>query len=99
MNQAINFLNSQPHCSSSPYCLTVRQQPMDRRPIDPPPIIELLSNSSNDDFLQNPYFFLYATLTDASGEVDLHFINGNKTTAGSVVQSLHKLKDLDNSEG
>ncbi|KAG1055165.1 hypothetical protein G6F43_002855 [Rhizopus delemar] len=108
MNQAINFLNSQPHCSSSPYCLTVRQQPskarlcsfkekVDRRPIDPPPIIELLSNSSNDDFLQNPYFFLYATLTDASGEVDLHFINGNKTTAGSVVQSLHKLKDLDNS--
>lgn len=47
--------------------------------------------------MQNPYFFLYATLTDASGEVDLHFINGNKTTAGSVVQSLHKLKDLDNS--
>ncbi|CAO3688345.1 unnamed protein product [Rhizopus stolonifer] len=109
MNQAINFLNSQPDYSS-PYSLVVRQHPakarlcsfkekVDRRPIDPPPIVELLNNSSNDDFLQNPYFFLYATLTDASGKVDLHYINGNKTTAGAVVQSLHKLKDLDDTDG
>lgn len=50
----------------------------------------------SDDFLQNPYFFLYATLVDASGDTDLHFVNGNLTTAGTVVQSLHRLKDLDN---
>ncbi|CEG72861.1 hypothetical protein RMATCC62417_08344 [Rhizopus microsporus] len=92
------------------YSLIVRQQPskarlcsfkekVDRRPIDPPPIIELLSNTADDHFLQNPYFFLYATLTDASGKNDLHFVNGNKTTAGAVVQSLYKLKDLDNSDG
>ena len=52
--------------------------------------------SISDDFLQNPYFFLYATLTDASGESDLHFVNGNRSTAGTVVQSLHRLKDIDN---
>ncbi|KAI8373871.1 velvet factor-domain-containing protein [Blakeslea trispora] len=90
------------------YKLIVRQQPckarlcsfkekVDRRPIDPPPIIQLLSmNQVDDDYLQNPYFFLYATLTDAHGEIDLHFVNGNRTTAGTVVQSLHRLKDFDN---
>lgn len=51
---------------------------------------------SSDEYLQNPYFFLYATLTDVRGETDLHFVNGNRTTAGTVVQSLHKLKDHDN---
>lgn len=30
---------------------------------------------------------------------DLSYANGNRTTAGSVVQSLHKLKDTNNSEG
>jgi hypothetical protein len=53
-------------------------------------------NSFSDEYLQNPYFFLYATLTDVRGETDLHFVNGNRTTAGTVVQSLHKLKDADN---
>ncbi|KAG0747910.1 hypothetical protein G6F57_005416 [Rhizopus arrhizus] len=34
-----------------------------------------------------------------SGDSDLHFINGNSTTAGAVVQSPHKLKDLDGRDG
>ncbi|KAI8645779.1 velvet factor-domain-containing protein [Parasitella parasitica] len=95
---------------SSLFHLAVRQQPskarlcsfkekVDRRPIDPPPIIQLLSNQQDDEYLQNPYFFLYATLTDGRGETDLHFVNGNRTTAGTVVQSLHKLKDHDNTDG
>ncbi|KAG0170826.1 hypothetical protein DFQ30_001954 [Apophysomyces sp. BC1015] len=46
----------------------------------------------------NPYFFLYATLATNDGE-ELHFSNGTKTTAGSVVQSVHKLKDIDNKDG
>ncbi|OBZ87440.1 hypothetical protein A0J61_04504, partial [Choanephora cucurbitarum] len=76
------------------------KEKVDRRPIDPPPIIQLLSNNQvDDDYLQNPYFFLYATLTDAHGETDLHFVNGNRTTAGTVVQSLHRLKDFDNTDG
>ncbi|KAK4515584.1 uncharacterized protein ATC70_010535 [Mucor velutinosus] len=95
---------------SSLFHLVVRQQPskarlcsfkekVDRRPIDPPPIIQLSSNQPDDEYLQNPYFFLYATLTDVRGETDLHFVNGNRTTAGTVVQSLHKLKDHDNTDG
>ncbi|KAG1086271.1 hypothetical protein G6F42_021058 [Rhizopus arrhizus] len=95
---------------SSLFHLVVRQQPskarlcsfkekVDRRPIDPPPIIQLSSNQQDDEYLQNPYFFLYATLTDVRGETDLHFVNGNRTTAGTVVQSLHKLKDHDNTDG
>ncbi|KAG2205094.1 hypothetical protein INT47_002188 [Mucor saturninus] len=95
---------------STLFSLIVRQQPckarlcsfkekVDRRPIDPPPIIQLQSNHTDHDFLQNPYFFLYATLTDTSGETDLHFVHGNRTTAGTVVQSLHKLKDVDNTDG
>ncbi|KAF7732114.1 hypothetical protein EC973_006369 [Apophysomyces ossiformis] len=35
---------------------------------------------------------------DAKGENDLPFFNGNRTTAGAVVQSLHKLKDTNNKE-
>ncbi|KAI9487581.1 MAG: velvet factor-domain-containing protein [Benjaminiella poitrasii] len=97
---------------STLFNLIVRQQPskarlcsfkekVDRRPIDPPPIIQLTSsrNIADNQYLHNPNFFLYATLTDASGETDLNFVNGNRTTAGTVVQSLHKLKDHDNTEG
>ncbi|KAI9279132.1 velvet factor-domain-containing protein [Sporodiniella umbellata] len=108
MNQAINISNSQSDYSSL-YTLEVSQQPIkarlcsfkekvDRRPIDPPPIVKLSSNSSNDNFLQNPYFFLYATLTDESGKDDLYCVNNNNPTAGAVVQSLHKLKDLRNND-
>ena len=48
----------------------------------------------SQSYLHDPYFFLYATLATTDGQ-DLHFMNGTRTTAGSVVQSLHKLKDID----
>ncbi|KAG0181397.1 hypothetical protein DFQ29_008454 [Apophysomyces sp. BC1021] len=73
---------------------------VDRRPIDPPPIVQLQPpKDSGLGYLHNPYFFLYATLMDAKGENDLPFFNGNRTTAGAVVQSLHKLKDTNNKDG
>ncbi|CAO3666036.1 unnamed protein product [Rhizopus stolonifer] len=92
------------------YSLKILQQPnkarlcsfkekVDRRPIDPPPIVQILCNEPSDDLLTDPYFFLYATLSDMSGNSELHFINDNRTTAGAVVQSLHKLKNTDNTEG
>lgn len=56
---------------------------------------QLINIINSNDFLTSLSFFLYATLTDMSGDSDLHFINGNSTTAGAVVQSPHKLKDLD----
>ncbi|KAI8393842.1 velvet factor-domain-containing protein [Radiomyces spectabilis] len=98
--------------NSSPYMLIVRQQPckarlcsfkekVDRRPIDPPPIIQLLPtyNDPDEHFLYSAYLFVYATLIDAKAGTDLHIINGNQTTAGALVQSLHKLKDVDNRDG
>lgn len=54
----------------------------------------LISLFCSQSYLHDPYFFLYATLATTDGE-DLHFTNGTRTTAGSVVQSLHKLKDID----
>ncbi|KAI9254278.1 velvet factor-domain-containing protein [Sporodiniella umbellata] len=92
------------------YSLAILQQPkkarlcsfkekVDRRPIDPPPVVQILCDRPDDSLLTDPYFFLYATLSDLSGDSELHFINGNKTTAGAVVQSLHKLKHLDNADG
>jgi hypothetical protein len=33
---------------------------------------------------------------DATSDTDLHFVNGTRTTAGTVVQSLHRLKDTNN---
>ncbi|CDH48897.1 predicted protein [Lichtheimia corymbifera JMRC:FSU:9682] len=90
--------------------LVVRQQPVkarlcsfkekvDRRPVDPPPIVQLICRDPDDQsYLHDPYFFLYATLATTDGQ-DLHFMNGTRTTAGSVVQSLHKLKDIDDKDG
>ncbi|ORX52294.1 hypothetical protein DM01DRAFT_1059462 [Hesseltinella vesiculosa] len=98
----------QPRHSHS-YRLEVLQQPrkarlcsfkekVDRRPIDPPPIVQLSCTCHYDAcqqaFLYNPYFFLYATLTSDTDDTDINHHHGHSTTAGTVVQSLHKLKDL-----
>lgn len=94
------------------YCLAVRQQPqkarlcsfkdkVDRRPLDPPPIVQLFQSStmSFNDYHKSANFFLHTTLAHVSDYSDIHCSNGNRTTAGSVVQSLHKLKDTNEAEG
>ncbi|GAN08126.1 hypothetical protein MAM1_0190c07633 [Mucor ambiguus] len=94
------------------YALTVQQQPqkarlcsfkdkVDRRPLDPPPIVQLhQSNNMNfNDYHNSANFFLHTTLANANDDSDIHYVNGVRTTAGSVVQSLHKLKDTNNTEG
>ncbi|KAI8329215.1 velvet factor [Chlamydoabsidia padenii] len=101
------------------YQLKIIQQPskarlcsfrekVDRRPIDPPPIVQLYctchrhqhqNDQCQHDFLHNPYFFLYANLTSTTDDADLYIHHGHRTTAGAVVQSLHKLKDPDNKDG
>ncbi|TFK88251.1 hypothetical protein K466DRAFT_585711 [Polyporus arcularius HHB13444] len=108
------------------YDLTMRQEPKqarmcgvgaDRRPIDPPPIVQLRvvdpssrrpqSNSSRasspdlsappsaQSFLQNPYYFMFASLAKPDEDVELHWLKDGKTrcTTGSVVSSLYHLKD------
>lgn len=83
----------------------------DRRPIDPPPIVQLRvlehspSSSStrsspreSNDFLQNPYFFMFASLASPDSDEELHVLKDGKTrcTTGSVVSSLYHLKDPEN---
>ncbi|KAI0937941.1 hypothetical protein AcV7_003271 [Taiwanofungus camphoratus] len=113
------------------YELTVRQEPKqarmcgvggkaDRRPIDPPPIVQLRvidpsqrrppsssSRASSPDtstaalasqsFLQNPYYFMFASLAKPDEDVELHWLKDGKTrcTTGSVVSSLYHLKDAE----
>ncbi|KAH7907021.1 velvet factor-domain-containing protein [Hygrophoropsis aurantiaca] len=109
------------------YELKVRQEPKqarmcgvgaDRRPIDPPPIIQLRvidpqtrqppspAHTDPDDadpnyahsFLQNPYYFMFASLAKPDDDAELHWLKDGKTrcTTGSVVSSLYHLKDTEN---
>ena len=75
---------------------------VDRRPVDPPPVIKLeVSDSSKDNPLCNPYYFMYATLISATSDVELHLLRDSKTrsTTGSSVSSLYRLKDNFNKAG
>ncbi|KAJ2184817.1 hypothetical protein EV181_004179, partial [Coemansia sp. RSA 532] len=77
----------------------------DRRPVDPPPIIQLHvsdpTTSNNRVYLHNPYYFMYATLMDERGERELNTLSDKKarTMTGSVVASLAHLKDIDGNDG
>ncbi|KAF0373780.1 velvet factor-domain-containing protein [Gigaspora margarita] len=55
---------------------------------------------SYSSFLQNPYFFMYASLVAPDTNEELHLLRDGKTrsTTGSVVSSLYHLKDVDNSD-
>ncbi|KZO91648.1 hypothetical protein CALVIDRAFT_340763 [Calocera viscosa TUFC12733] len=104
------------------YELTVRQQPKqarmcgvsgkDRRPIDPPPIVELrvrerrkedYTGPSDDgrdsvSFLENPYYFMFASLASVDSDTEMHLLSDGHTrcTTGQVVSSLYHLKDTEN---
>lgn len=84
----------------------------DRRPIDPPPIVQLRVTNANTGnqitphstdketsaFLQNPYYFMFASLAAPDSDEELHLLKDGKTryTTGSVVSSLYHLKDHEN---
>ncbi|EJU00539.1 hypothetical protein DACRYDRAFT_22999 [Dacryopinax primogenitus] len=101
------------------YDLTVRQQPKqarmcgvsgkDRRPIDPPPIVELRVRERRRDaysaeeresvsFLENPYYFMFASLASVDSDQEMHLLSDGQTrcTTGQVVSSLYHLKDTEN---
>ncbi|KAK9763395.1 hypothetical protein K7432_009968 [Basidiobolus ranarum] len=88
--------------------LKVRQQPIharlcsskekvDRRPIDPPPIVQIESGDGDDDFFQNPNIILFVSLISAD-IAQPEYIHP-KCLTGTTVSSLFKLKDTDNSDG
>ncbi|KAL2197878.1 velvet factor-domain-containing protein [Corynascus similis CBS 632.67] len=90
--------------------LAVRQQPkyacvaIERKPIDPPPIVQLMVNPRKDPartFLQNPYLILTARLIRKGDEDHHDEQTGPKESdlTGTLVSSLYSLKDTDNSQG
>ncbi|OBT61874.1 hypothetical protein VE03_08718 [Pseudogymnoascus sp. 23342-1-I1] len=99
--------------SNADHVLTVRQQPLnakvfigkekDRKPIDPPPIVQLKISETVDppqNFLQSPYYFISTTLVEdeeAQGLADREEVKN--ALAGTLVSSLHRLKDSDNTDG
>ncbi|KAF9304216.1 hypothetical protein BGZ74_002107 [Mortierella antarctica] len=99
--------------SRSKYVLSIRQQPekakvcgikeRDRRPIDPPPIVQIkladASSDRNKDYLQSPYLFMCCNLVPASEPEGGIVAPAHRALAGTVVSSLNRLKDVDNSDG
>ncbi|KXT00123.1 hypothetical protein AC578_3274 [Pseudocercospora eumusae] len=91
--------------------MVVRQQPQraqvvqennpkNRKPIDPPPIIELKYNDRDDpanaQWLVSPRTFMMVTLINVK-ETDE--FNPGKYLIGQTVSSLHRLKDINNKDG
>ncbi|KAJ3068049.1 hypothetical protein HK102_007273, partial [Quaeritorhiza haematococci] len=78
---------------------------VDRRPVDPPPIIQLEINDEygfdENAYLYNPYYFMYASIIAEHTEEELHLLRDGKTrsTTGSIVSSLYRLKDNNNKDG
>ncbi|KAG0276629.1 hypothetical protein BGZ95_007273 [Linnemannia exigua] len=99
--------------TSSKFVLSIRQQPQrakvcgvkerDRRPIDPPPIIQIKlaepSTDKNKDYLQSPYLFMCCNLVHANEPQGEIVAPAHRALAGTVVSSLNRLKDVDNSDG
>lgn len=51
-----------------------------------------------DSYLQNPYYFMFASLAKPDDDAELHWLKDGRTrcTTGSVVSSLYHLKDPQN---
>ncbi|KAF2465513.1 uncharacterized protein BDR25DRAFT_318374 [Lindgomyces ingoldianus] len=72
-----------------------------RKPVDPPPIIQLTVKPQADPaqhFLQSPYLFMCTSLYKVDKD-EAWDGNAGKSLAGSLVSSLHRLKDVDNKDG
>ncbi|KAH0544568.1 hypothetical protein FGG08_001340 [Glutinoglossum americanum] len=96
---------------SEDYELHIRQGPerarvagvkeKDRKPVDPPPIIQLRIKDDSDpaqNYLQSPYYFMCCNLYDPLHEQPATSAP-HTALAGTLVSSLHRLKDIDNSDG
>ncbi|CAO2655883.1 Nn.00g046860.m01.CDS01 [Neocucurbitaria sp. VM-36] len=92
--------------------LTFRQQPNQalvtvagkekvRKPLDPPPILELTVSPRTDpqrQYLQNPFLFACATLYKPDKDEPFE-MSTDKSLVGTLVSSLHRLKDISNKDG
>ncbi|PGH08497.1 hypothetical protein AJ79_05986 [Helicocarpus griseus UAMH5409] len=96
---------------SSDFRLTVRQNPerarvaggkeKERKPVDPPPVVQLKIDESKDpaqNYLQSPFYFMCCTLYNATEDKPATAAQST-ALAGTLVSSLHRLKDTDNNDG
>ncbi|KAK8214016.1 velvet factor-domain-containing protein [Phyllosticta capitalensis] len=89
--------------------LRIRQQPKEalvtvdgkeknRKPVDPPPIVQLNVKQMSDPhghYMQSPYLIMICDLWDPTDEQPAD----DKALAGTICSSLHRLKDIDNKDG
>jgi hypothetical protein len=74
----------------------------DRKPIDPPPIVQLKVSAKKDpmqNFLQNPYLIMSCQLIKANDDDKDTSGPVSNALLGTIVSSLYSLKDTDNSVG
>ncbi|KAF2136172.1 uncharacterized protein K452DRAFT_140420 [Aplosporella prunicola CBS 121167] len=92
-----------PQCASRQQHQLTAAMLLARKPVDPPPILQLKIRASADPqqhFMQSPYLFMCCCLVGAKDEEDQPTSkNGDNALAGTVVSSLHRLKDVDNHDG
>ncbi|KAI7872133.1 velvet factor-domain-containing protein [Spinellus fusiger] len=93
------------------YEIILRQQPQrakmsilnerDRRPIEPPPILQLnwldCSEEETKKYLQSPFYFMVVNLMKANDTNEP--LASHQYLSGSTVSSLHRLRDVDNTDG
>ncbi|TIB76155.1 hypothetical protein E3Q22_03680 [Wallemia mellicola] len=93
-------INIRQHAKNARVC-SFREK-VDRRPIDPPPIIQIHTNEyDKSEFHQSTAFFMTATLIRPYGD-DLNEVYSQKNvraTAGITVQTPTKLKDENGTDG
>ncbi|KAL4803626.1 velvet factor-domain-containing protein [Aspergillus unguis] len=98
--------------TSDDFDLIVRQNPSrarvaggkekERKPVDPPPIVQIRVRDEgtylSQHYLQSPYFFMACSLYDPHEDAPAP-IPPSTALTGTLVSSLHRLKDVDNSDG
>ncbi|KAJ1922306.1 hypothetical protein H4219_000168 [Mycoemilia scoparia] len=121
INHDLDHLDASAGHESVLHKLVIRQQPkrsrvgciserVDRRPVDPPPIIQLVMDKQSQgagtdpdepSYTLSPHFIMRATLVDKDDEKEISRIRGDTVPAlsGMVVSSLHTLCDLDMVQG
>lgn len=81
--------------------VTVPGKEKARKPVDPPPILELTVSEHDDpqqQFLQSPYLFVSATLFKAEKDEPVD-AGVEKALLGTLVSSIQRLKDVNNKDG
>ncbi|KAJ3163573.1 hypothetical protein HDU86_000154 [Geranomyces michiganensis] len=119
--QYARALNSRRSLSEQQLCISIKQHPErarafsggvnektgDRRPLDPPPVVQLTlhnkrTGKTSNDVLHNPFYLCYASLRHADRDEDVSRTSeddGRPVLMGQLVTSMARLKDTDNIDG